>query len=217
MSTSSKAFEKLLTNEGYFNKKMENFLRFKGNPKKTGEAAAEFLCRFGDKRSDIVQVLESIDKIYDRIETMITHTEDGEVSLEEESKKYLFELFELFKIDHKVFLHCLDGQWEKAKKKIFEMSRKRGNKIVPQFGGDMDSQFSIATTGCYFTLVFTGHEKTPFDFSDETPEPKELQELRKVYTRQPKEFRKAFPIVADYFDGKAPSSKKRRPNPTEDD
>ncbi len=224
MSTSSKAFKKLLKDESYFNKKVSDFLKFKGDKKKTGETAAEFLCNFNDKRSDIVKALERIKDVFMRI-TSSFEAEDGKENpsgtifplstFEKSGKDYLYRLFELFEIDHKIFLYCLDKKWKKVREKLVEMEhRKKGGEIIDEF--DLENQKSslcIMADCCNIMDDLNKNGKV----DDLTLRSGLFEDFKKKYSLHSEEVRKLFPDVADYMDGLEPSSKRRRPNPTEDD
>lgn len=224
MSTSSKAFERLLKDGDYFNKKISDFLKFKGNKKKTGEAAAEFLCNFNDKRSDIVQAINSIKDVFTRIEASF-ETDDMEVNFSgiifpvgtfgKKGKDYLYRLFELFKIDHKIFLYCLDKKWEKVRDKLEEMDRrKKGREIIDEFDLENERSPLCIMVDCYNTMEKLNKNGKVDDL---TLRSGLFEDFKKKYSLHSEEVRKLFPDVADYMDGLEHSSKRRRPNPTEDD
>ena len=222
MSTSSKAFQRLLKDTGYFRKKILDFLKFKGNKKKTGEAAAEFLCDFDDKRSDLVQAVNSIESILIRI-SQLSELDCASSSFDlvfpegtfrNGGRDYLSRLFELFDIYHKIFLYCLDEKWDKFNNKYKKMAIKRGFEIIDEF------DFSNYKSPLF--LIHSGYCVTArLESGGKLDEPPVLEGnlllLEREYSHHPKEIRRMFPLVADYIEEEAPSSKKRRPNPTEDD
>ncbi len=219
MSNSSKAFEKLLKDEVYFREKMLNFLKFKGNRKKTGEIAAELLCNFNDKRADIVQAIKSVEEIQKKIKTIYESTPYEFTgfpagSLGKDGKEYLQKLFELLKKEHQIFLYCVDGKWQKALEKYEKMLREKAKNIMDEFDNENEnSQLYVALGACVVTLELEDGERTPEELSGT----KDFQDLKRVCSRYSKDFREIFPHVAELFDTKIPSSKRRKLNPSEDD
>ena len=224
MSNSSKAFEKLLKDGNYFNEKILDFLQFKGNKKKTGEIAAEFLCNFDDKRSDIVQAVKSIKDVFTKIEASFESGDAGENpsgitfrvgTFGKDGKDYLYRLFELFKIDHKIFLYCLDRKWERVLEKLEEMEhRKKGKEIIDEFDlGNDKSSLYILSDCCNIAIELDKKGK----LDELTLKSGIFRNFKKNYSRYSKEVKKLFPSVAELFDTEAPPSKRRRLNPSEDD
>ena len=219
MSTSSKAFERLLKDGDYFNKKISDFLKFKGNKKKTGEAAAEFLCNFNDKRPDIVQAIENIKDVFTRIKASF-ETDDMEVNFSgiifpvgtfgKKGKDYLYRLFELFKIDHKIFLYCLDKKWEKVLDKLEEMDhRKKGREIIDEFDLENERSPLCIMVDCYNTM----EELNKNGKVDELILNSDLfEDFKKSCSLHSKEVRRLFPGVANYIEEVAIPSKRRRLN-----
>lgn len=212
MSTSSRAFKELLGNSSYFQKKVTDILECRGNRAKTGEVISEFVCNLGDKRTDIEQALGNIDKLNIRIKNM---TESDmktfdlpEDSLKKGAKEYLLHLLNLFKINHKICLHCIKKEWDKAAKKCDSMIAGRGGEISSYFS-TQDPQIMLALNGSRAARRLMENE-------DEALESGDLQVLKKSRSLYPKEFKEIFPMLEDIIDLSEPSSKRRRPNPTED-
>ncbi len=209
MSNSSKAFEKLLKDGNYFNKKILDFLQFKGNKKKTGEIAAEFLCNFNDKHPDIDQAVKSIKDVFTKIKASFESDDAGENPLGiifpvgtfgKDGKDYLYRLFELFKIDHKIFLYCLDRKWEKVLEKLEEMEhRKKGGEIIDEFDlGNDKSSLYILSDCCNLAVELDKKGK----LDELTLKSGIFRDFKKNYSRYSKEVEKLFPSVAELFDTK---------------
>lgn len=132
-----------------------------------------------------------------------------------DGKDYLYRLFELFKIDHKIFLYCLDRKWERVLEKLEEMEhRKKGKEIIDEFDlGNDKSSLYILSDCCNIAIELDKKGK----LDELTLKSGIFRNFKKNYSSYSKEVKKLFPSVAELFDTEAPPSKRRRLNPSEDD